>query len=211
MRSAYTSPLWHMHLQCRRTTRSHRHVRAPTGGVTTASKESGTRALWFPVRNHRVPPGRAGRGPSCPGITVPSMTYAGAPGADARTERTVAQKIQTLFIDDIDGSPAEGTVRFALDGTSYEIDLSTGHAQALRAALSSLCRRGQARTRHAPPGPVPPQARRGRPGLHPGPGLGQEPGHRRQRPRPDTRRTRRQVQGRDRAVRPRSRRPHGSH
>ena len=48
----------------------------------------------------------------------------------------MAQKIQTLFIDDMDGSPAEGTVRFALDGTSYEIDLSTTHAQALRAALS---------------------------------------------------------------------------
>jgi hypothetical protein len=68
---------------------------------------------------------------------VPSMIYAGAPGADARTEHAMAQKIQTLFIDDLDGSPAEGTVRFALDGTSYEIDLSTGHAQALRAALSS--------------------------------------------------------------------------
>jgi hypothetical protein len=48
----------------------------------------------------------------------------------------VAQKIQTLFIDDLDGSPADGTIRFALDGTSYEIDLSTQHAQALRAALS---------------------------------------------------------------------------
>ena len=48
----------------------------------------------------------------------------------------MAQKIQTLFIDDLDGSTAESTVRFALDGTSYEIDLSTGHAQALRAALS---------------------------------------------------------------------------
>jgi Lsr2 len=48
----------------------------------------------------------------------------------------MAQKIQTLFIDDLDGSPAEGTVQFALDGTSYEIDLSTGHAQELRAALS---------------------------------------------------------------------------
>jgi Lsr2 len=43
---------------------------------------------------------------------------------------------QTLLIDDLDGSPADGTVRFALDGTSYEIDLSTGHAQALHAALS---------------------------------------------------------------------------
>jgi hypothetical protein len=64
---------------------------------------------------------------------VPSMIYAGAPWADAGTERTVAQKIQTLFIDDLDGSPVEGSVRFALDGTSYEIDLSGEHAQALRA------------------------------------------------------------------------------
>jgi len=30
----------------------------------------------------------------------------------------------TLFIDDIDGSEAEGTVRFALDGADYEIDLN---------------------------------------------------------------------------------------
>jgi hypothetical protein len=59
-----------------------------------------------------------------------------APGADAGTEHTVAQKLQTLFIDDLDGSPADGTVRFALDGTSYEIDLSAEHTQALRGALS---------------------------------------------------------------------------
>ena len=48
----------------------------------------------------------------------------------------VAQKIQTLFIDDIDGSEAEGTVRFALDGADYEIDLNAKHADALRKALS---------------------------------------------------------------------------
>jgi hypothetical protein len=48
----------------------------------------------------------------------------------------VAQKIQTLFIDDLDGSQAEGTVRFGLDGTEYEIDLNAGHAQALRDALA---------------------------------------------------------------------------
>ena len=48
----------------------------------------------------------------------------------------VAQKIQTLFIDDIDGSEAEGTVRFALDGAEYEIDLNAKHADALRKALS---------------------------------------------------------------------------
>jgi hypothetical protein len=48
----------------------------------------------------------------------------------------VAQKVQTLFIDDLDGSAAEGTVRFGLDGTEYEIDLNTEHAQALRDALA---------------------------------------------------------------------------
>ena len=47
----------------------------------------------------------------------------------------MAQRIQTFFIDDIDGSEAEGTVRFALDGAEYEIDLSTKHDEELRAAL----------------------------------------------------------------------------
>ena len=48
----------------------------------------------------------------------------------------MAQKIQTVFIDDLDGSEADGTVRFGLDGTEYEIDLNAGHAQALRDALA---------------------------------------------------------------------------
>lgn len=47
----------------------------------------------------------------------------------------MAQKIQTLFIDDIDGGEAEGTVRFALDGAEYEIDLNAKHSQELRSAL----------------------------------------------------------------------------
>ena len=48
----------------------------------------------------------------------------------------MAQKIQALFVDDLDGSEAEGTIRFGLDGADYEIDLSTEHAQALRDALA---------------------------------------------------------------------------
>lgn len=48
----------------------------------------------------------------------------------------MAQKMQMLFLDDIDGSEAEGTVRFGLDGTDYEIDLSTQHATALRSSLA---------------------------------------------------------------------------
>jgi Lsr2 len=47
----------------------------------------------------------------------------------------MAQKIQTLFIDDLDGGEAAGTVRFGLDGTEYEIDLSKDHTDALHTAL----------------------------------------------------------------------------
>jgi len=49
----------------------------------------------------------------------------------------MAQQIQTLFIDDIDGGPAEGTVRFGLDGTDYEIDLSTVHKEELHKVLAA--------------------------------------------------------------------------
>jgi hypothetical protein len=47
----------------------------------------------------------------------------------------MAQKIQTLFIDDIDGGEAEGTVRFGIDGTEFEIDLNARHSGELRDAL----------------------------------------------------------------------------
>ncbi len=40
----------------------------------------------------------------------------------------MAQKIQTLLSNDIDGSAAEGAVRFGPDGAEYEIDLNGGHA-----------------------------------------------------------------------------------
>jgi hypothetical protein len=55
----------------------------------------------------------------------------------------MAQKIQTFFIDDLDGSEAEGTVLFGLDGTQYEIDLSTGHAKELRTALARYVEAGR--------------------------------------------------------------------
>jgi hypothetical protein len=48
----------------------------------------------------------------------------------------MAQKVQTLLIDDLDGGEAESTVRFGLDGTDYEIDLNAKHADALRKALT---------------------------------------------------------------------------
>ncbi|MGD0555999.1 MAG: Lsr2 family protein [Streptosporangiaceae bacterium] len=47
----------------------------------------------------------------------------------------MAQRVQVSFVDDIDGSEAEGTVRFGLDGGNYEIDLNAKHAAELRDAL----------------------------------------------------------------------------
>jgi hypothetical protein len=55
----------------------------------------------------------------------------------------VAQKVQTLLIDDVDGSAAEGTIRFGLDGTEYEIDLNAEHARQLRDALAAYVRAGR--------------------------------------------------------------------
>ena len=39
-------------------------------------------------------------------------------------EGGMAQKVIREFVDDIDGSPAERTFSFAVDGVSYEIDLT---------------------------------------------------------------------------------------
>jgi hypothetical protein len=55
----------------------------------------------------------------------------------------LAQKIQTLFVDDIDGSEAEGTTRFGLDGADYEIDLSVAHSEELHKALAPYIAHGR--------------------------------------------------------------------
>jgi hypothetical protein len=51
----------------------------------------------------------------------------------------VAKKVITTLVDDIDGTEIVGengeTVSFSLDGISYEIDLTTTNAIALRNAL----------------------------------------------------------------------------
>jgi hypothetical protein len=44
----------------------------------------------------------------------------------------VAQRIETIFIDDLDGSEASTTIRFGLDGADFEIDLNAAHADELR-------------------------------------------------------------------------------
>jgi hypothetical protein len=48
----------------------------------------------------------------------------------------MAQKMTVALEDDLDGSPADETVRFGLGGTEYEIDLSTKNAAAFREQLA---------------------------------------------------------------------------
>ena len=49
----------------------------------------------------------------------------------------MAQRVNVVLVDDIDGSDAIETVGFALDGVDYEIDLSENHAGELRDAVST--------------------------------------------------------------------------
>jgi hypothetical protein len=48
----------------------------------------------------------------------------------------MAQKVQVLLVDDLDGGEASETVSFALDGSSYEIDLSGKNATEMRDAFA---------------------------------------------------------------------------
>ena len=48
----------------------------------------------------------------------------------------MAQRVNVVLVDDIDGTDASETVSFAIDGVDYEIDLSEPHAASLRDAAS---------------------------------------------------------------------------
>jgi Lsr2 len=56
------------------------------------------------------------------------LTLAGDQGNQKKRNVFIAQKAQTLYIDNIEGSSAEGTVRFGLDGADSEIDLNATHS-----------------------------------------------------------------------------------
>lgn len=49
----------------------------------------------------------------------------------------MAQRVEVVLIDDVDGGPAAETVTFALDGITYEIDLSDKNARKLRDGLAT--------------------------------------------------------------------------
>ncbi|GFH39202.1 histone-like nucleoid-structuring protein Lsr2 [Streptomyces pacificus] len=55
----------------------------------------------------------------------------------------MAQKVQVLLVDDLDGGEADETVTFALDGKTYEIDLTTANADRLRGLLEPYTKGGR--------------------------------------------------------------------
>lgn len=56
----------------------------------------------------------------------------------------MAKRIIETFVDDIDGSEAEKTTTFALDGSTYEIDLSGPNRDKLSAILAPYITSGRA-------------------------------------------------------------------
>jgi hypothetical protein len=67
----------------------------------------------------------------------------------------MAQRVNVVLVDDLDGEDAAETVTFGLDGVSYEIDLSEANAAELRAALApytEVARKVGGRRRRPPRG-----------------------------------------------------------
>ena len=55
----------------------------------------------------------------------------------------MAQKVQVLLVDDLDGGEADETVSFSLDGIEYDIDLSANNAAGLRKVLAEFVESGR--------------------------------------------------------------------
>jgi hypothetical protein len=59
----------------------------------------------------------------------------------------MAQRVQVILEDDLDGGTADETVTFALDGVAYEIDLKSGNAEKLRALFTPYVEKGRRTTK----------------------------------------------------------------
>ena len=80
----------------------------------------------------------------------------------------MAQKVNIVLVDDLDGSEATQTVTFGIDGASYEIDLNDEHADQFRDAVAPYV----AAARRAGTGAAFPRHRGARPAGAAAPGSG---------------------------------------
>ncbi|GAA0905387.1 hypothetical protein GCM10009559_73340 [Pseudonocardia zijingensis] len=122
-------------------------------------------ARSIPAPTHRIGPGSApdrqcARASFIIGTEIrthPSPAPDPASGGFLRPSRSsserqhpVAKQTTVTLVDDLDGSEADEQVEFAMDGKSYEIDLSSANSARLREALApfiSAARRTSGRRR----------------------------------------------------------------
>src|SRR5277367_3608552 len=89
-------------------------------------------------------------GPRCPGLQIETLSTARRGAGAFVAERglchhlPMAKTVIVKLTDDIDGGDADETVHFALDGKTYEIDLSAANASALREAFKPFIEGGRA-------------------------------------------------------------------
>jgi hypothetical protein len=57
--------------------------------------------------------------------------------------KTVSSKVLVIIEDDLDGTKADETVEFGLDGAAYAIDLSDDNAKKLRGVLDGYVRKAR--------------------------------------------------------------------
>lgn len=55
----------------------------------------------------------------------------------------MVQRVQIQLIDDLNGEEADETIRFGLDGTEYEIDLTTENASTFRSVVSEYTQKAR--------------------------------------------------------------------
>ncbi len=55
----------------------------------------------------------------------------------------MAKRVQVIHTDDLDGTEADETISFALDGVAYSIDLSAANARTLRDAFAPYIAAGE--------------------------------------------------------------------
>jgi hypothetical protein len=62
----------------------------------------------------------------------------------------MAQQTRIELLDDLDGSAADETITFGLDGATYEIDLSAANADAFRKSVATFVDHATRAGRHKP-------------------------------------------------------------
>src|SRR6185437_5083352 len=118
----------------------HQFVATLLGGVCRSAGRRGLIVCW--LRKHSRTTDRIGESPHhAPSedrrLATPYRICRSTLGflPVRRTVMEMVKKVTVSLLDDLDGKAADETVQFALDGVSYEIDLSEKNAKKLRSEL----------------------------------------------------------------------------